>query len=104
MGNQALKKEEKRIGVIINTDGSYLENELETLSKYQEENNIERIHKYCITDDYGEDILFEDFQKFKDIDEVLLVGFYDEFEGNEGNYELIGKIKINFTTESVMVD
>ena len=106
MANQTLKKEEKRIGAIINTYGNDLENVLETLSKYQEENNIERIHKYCITNDEGEDISFDDFRMmiFEDIDEVLLVGFYDEFEGNEGYYELIDKIEINFTTKSVKVD
>ncbi len=51
MGNQELKKEEKRIGAFIRYENNTeLSLRLENLAEYQEQNNIEKINKYYIQD------------------------------------------------------
>ncbi len=95
MGNQELKKEEKRIGAFIGyANNNDLDYSLEDLVEYQEKNNIKKIKRYY-TAQYGD---FEASRKvitdifLEDIDTLLVIG---NIESLIPDYGILEKIKQN---------
>lgn len=92
MRNQALKKEEKRIGAFIRYDcNSELNSKLKYLAEYQEENNIGKINRYYTADNQDNSSYYKAITDIfeEDIDTLLVVGIVADLWAED---EIIEKI------------